>query len=29
VLAPSLLVGDATLRRANEKNERLPFYPAP
>jgi predicted Zn-dependent protease len=29
VLAPSLLVGDATLRRANEKNEKLPFYPAP
>ena len=23
------LLDDATLRRANEKNEKLPFYPAP
>lgn len=29
VLAPALLLGDATVRRANEKNEKLPFYPPP
>jgi hypothetical protein len=29
VLAPALLLDDATIRRANEKNEKLPFYPAP
>ncbi len=29
VLAPALLFEDATIRRANEKNEKLPFYPPP
>ena len=29
VLAPALLLDDATVRRANEKNQKLPFYPAP
>ena len=29
VLAPALLMDDVTIRRANEKNEKLPFYPAP
>jgi hypothetical protein len=29
VIAPALLFGDATIRRANEKNEKLPFYPPP
>jgi hypothetical protein len=29
VLAPALLLDDVTVRRANEKNEKLPFYPAP
>jgi hypothetical protein len=29
VLAPALLFSDITVRRANEKNERLPFYPPP
>jgi TldD protein len=29
VLAPALLLGDVTVRRANEKNEKLPFYPPP
>ena len=29
VLAPALLFTDATIRRANEKNEKLPFYPPP
>jgi TldD protein len=29
VLAPALLLDDVTLRRANEKNDKLPFYPAP
>jgi len=29
VLAPALLLEDATVKRANEKNEKLPFYPAP
>ena len=29
VLAPALLFSDITVRRANEKNEKLPFYPPP
>ena len=29
VLAPALLLDDVTLRRANEKNDKLPFYPPP
>ena len=29
VLAPALLLEDITIRRANEKNEKLPFYPPP
>jgi opacity protein-like surface antigen len=29
VLAPALLLGDVTVRRANEKNDKLPFYPLP
>jgi hypothetical protein len=29
VLAPALLVDDVTVRRANEKNDTLPFYPPP
>ncbi|HEY3703899.1 MAG TPA: metallopeptidase TldD-related protein [Terracidiphilus sp.] len=29
VLAPALLLSDGTVKRANEKNEKLPFYPAP
>jgi len=29
VLAPALLMSEGTIRRANEKNEKLPFYPAP
>jgi hypothetical protein len=29
VLAPALLLNDVTVKRANEKNEKLPFYPAP
>jgi predicted Zn-dependent protease len=29
VLAPALLFDDATVMRANEKNEKLPFYPPP
>jgi predicted Zn-dependent protease len=29
VLAPSLLLNDVTVRRAYEKNEKLPFYPPP
>jgi len=29
VLAPALLLGDATVKRANEKNQKLPFYPPP
>jgi len=29
VLAPALLFSDLTIRRANEKNEKLPFYPPP
>ncbi len=29
VLAPALLLDDVTVKRANEKNEKLPFYPPP
>lgn len=29
VVAPALLLEDATVKRANEKNQKLPFYPAP
>jgi hypothetical protein len=29
VLAPALLLDDVTIRRANEKNAKLPFYPPP
>ena len=29
VLAPALLVDDLTIRRANKKNDKLPFYPVP
>ena len=29
VLAPALLLEDVTIRRANEKNDKLPFYPPP
>jgi len=29
VLAPALLLDDATVKRANEKSEKLPFYPPP
>jgi hypothetical protein len=29
VLAPALLMSDVTLRRANEKNDKLPYYPPP
>jgi TldD protein len=29
VLAPALLLDDATVRRANEKNDKLPYYPPP
>jgi predicted Zn-dependent protease len=29
VLAPALLFSDATIRRANAKNDKLPFYPPP
>jgi TldD protein len=29
VLAPALLLDDITVRRANEKNDKLPFYPPP
>jgi predicted Zn-dependent protease len=29
VLAPALLLEDVTVRRANEKNDKLPFYPPP
>jgi hypothetical protein len=28
-LAPALLLSDITIRRANEKNDKLPFYPPP
>jgi predicted Zn-dependent protease len=29
VIAPALLFDDITIRRANEKNDKLPFYPPP
>ena len=29
ILAPALLLSDVTIKRANEKNEKLPFYPPP
>ncbi|HTW80578.1 MAG TPA: metallopeptidase TldD-related protein [Terracidiphilus sp.] len=29
VIGPALLFDDATVKRANEKNEKLPFYPPP
>jgi len=29
ILAPALLLDDITVRRANEKNDKLPFYPPP
>jgi len=29
VLAPALLIDDVTVKRANEKNGKLPFYPPP
>jgi predicted Zn-dependent protease len=29
ILAPAILLDDVTVRRANEKNEKLPFYPPP
>jgi len=29
VLAPALLLDDVTIKRANEKNDKLPFYPPP
>jgi hypothetical protein len=29
VLAPALLLNDGTVKRANEKNEKLPYYPPP
>jgi predicted Zn-dependent protease len=29
VMAPALLLSDGTVKRANEKHEKLPFYPAP
>ena len=29
VLAPAVLLNDLTIRRANEKNDKLPFYPPP
>jgi TldD protein len=29
VLAPAVLLDDATVKRANAKNEKLPFYPPP
>jgi len=29
VMAPALLFSDATVRRANQKNDKLPFYPPP
>ena len=29
ILAPALLFDDATVRRANAKNDKLPFYPPP
>ena len=29
ILAPAMLFDDVTIRRANEKNDKLPFYPPP
>jgi hypothetical protein len=29
VLAPALLFDDITVKRANEKNDKLPYYPPP
>ncbi len=29
VIAPALLLDDATVRRANQRNDKLPFYPPP
>jgi hypothetical protein len=29
ILAPALLFDDVTIRRANEKNDKLPYYPPP
>jgi predicted Zn-dependent protease len=29
VIAPALLMDDVTVKRANEKNDKLPYYPAP
>jgi TldD protein len=29
ILAPAMLFDDITIRRANEKNDKLPFYPPP
>jgi hypothetical protein len=29
VLAPAMLMDDVTVRRANEQNNKLPFYPPP
>jgi predicted Zn-dependent protease len=29
VIGPALLINDVTVKRANEKNDKLPFYPAP
>ena len=29
VIGPALLMNDVTVKRANEKNEKLPFYPPP
>ncbi|MGO9340558.1 MAG: metallopeptidase TldD-related protein [Terracidiphilus sp.] len=29
VIAPALLLDDVTVKRANEKNQKLPFYPPP
>jgi predicted Zn-dependent protease len=29
VLAPALLMDDITIKRANDKNDKLPFYPPP
>jgi predicted Zn-dependent protease len=29
VIAPALLLDEVTIRRANEKNDKLPFYPPP
>ena len=29
VMAPALLLSDVTVKRANEKNDKLPYYPAP